>query len=414
MASSLPRIAFAGLGAMGYGMATHLVKSGFPITGFDVFQPTLNRFIQENPNASTAKTPREAVEDVDILIVMVATSTQATPLLFDSETGAVGGLKENATIIMCSTVAPAYIAEVQHRIEEMGFAAVRLIDSPVSGGAERAAAGTLSIFASGSEDDLAGVKTVLECMSDTRKLYTVGDLGAGSNAKLIHQIFAGIHIAMSSEAMGLAALAGWDTKEAFERLSKGGGSSWMFENRVPPMFDPNHQKYSAITIIAKDVGIITSTARQHNFPLPVLATAEQLYLTAISAGWGAEDDCVLVRLYLPSQPDLVSTRAGCSSPSASPSISLDTIENLMVGVHTAAVAEAMAFCVRLGIDVDLMYDIVANAAGASEVFTSLFKELKSNGWWLDDGHMRLFRDRLACYLFSFFRDLFLGVHMKWV
>ncbi|KAI4181193.1 MAG: hypothetical protein LQ348_005058, partial [Seirophora lacunosa] len=380
MASQPPRIAFAGLGAMGFGMATHLVNSGFSVTGFDVYQPSLDRFITENPSASAAETPREACQDAHFLIVMVATSVQATPLLFDEQTGAVRGLSENTTIIMCSTVAPAYIAEIQQLLKSAGKQRIRLIDSPVSGGAVRAAVGTLSIFASGAPDDVEHARSVLQCMSDANKLYEIpGGLGGGSNAKLIHQIFAGVHIAMCSEAMGLAALAGWDTKEAFDFLSKGGGSSWMFENRVPPMFDPDHVKYSAVTIIAKDVvssdssfhlsavyhtqrgryeltvcweqGIITSTARAHAFPLPVLGAAEQLYLTAVSAGWGAEDDCVLTRLFLPSQPDLVATQAGHpSSTSSPPRISLQTIEDLMVGVHLAGLAEAMRFCTRLGVD----------------------------------------------------------------
>ncbi|KAL8968066.1 MAG: hypothetical protein Q9197_005081, partial [Variospora fuerteventurae] len=101
-------------------------------------------------------------------------------------------------------------------------------------------------------------------------------------------------------------------------------------------------------------GIITSTARAHAFPLPVLGTAEQLYLTAIAAGWGAEDDCVLTRLYLPSQPDLVAPQAGHSSspssPSSPPRISLQMIEDLMIGVHLAGMVEAMSFCARLGVD----------------------------------------------------------------
>lgn len=240
---------------MGYGMAAHLVKSGFPVTGLDVYQPSVDRFEKENPSASVAKTPLEAVQDSDFLIVMVATSVQATPLLFDEGTGAVKGMKQNASIIMCSTVAPAYIAELQTLLADQGRQDIRLVDSPVSGGAGRAANGTLSIFASASDAaHISHARAILECMSDERKLYEIpGGLGGGSNAKLIHQIFAGVHIAMSSEAMGLAALAGWDTKKAYDKLSGGDGSSWMFENRVPPMFDPNHAKYSAIMIITKDV-----------------------------------------------------------------------------------------------------------------------------------------------------------------
>ncbi|KAL8782377.1 MAG: hypothetical protein Q9213_005418 [Squamulea squamosa] len=294
MASQSPKIAFAGLGAMGYGMAAHLVKSGFAVTGFDVYQPALDRFSQEVEGALAAKTPREAAQDVDFFICMVANSVQATPLLFDGETGAVKELKENATIIMYSTVAPAYIEEIQRRLKD---------------------------------------------------------------------IFAGIHIAMANEAMGLAAAAGLDTKDAYEKLKGSEASSWMFENRVPPMLDSNSPR----------------------FPLPLLSTAEQLYLTAISNGWGAEDDCVLVRLYLPpDQGDLVVRQVGTKSsptaPNVSHNVSWETIRDIMIGVHVAAITEAMGFCEHIGIDVALMYDVVNNAAGNSRMLESCFRGLKKQGW----------------------------------
>ena len=252
MALPTPKLAFAGLGAMGYGMATHLLKSGYAVTGSDVYQPALDRFLTESPSASTARTPKEAAENVEFFICMVANFLQATPLLFDDEKGTVKGLKKDASIIMCSTVAPAYIDEIQQRLTEMGRDDIKLIDAPVSGGAARAAAGTLSIFASGSRPDLENARSVLECMSG--KLYEIpGGLGGGSKAKLIHQIFAGVHIAMASEAMGLAARAGLDTREVFGRVRESEGSSWMFENRVPHMLEKGKGGYSSMTIIAKDV-----------------------------------------------------------------------------------------------------------------------------------------------------------------
>lgn len=86
------------------------------------------------------------------------------------------------------------------------------------------------------------------------KLYTVpGGLGSGSKIKLIHQIFAGINIAMASEAMGLVAAAGLHPRKAFDEIRGSEGDSWMFGNRVPHMLDPGLPPYSAITIIAKDV-----------------------------------------------------------------------------------------------------------------------------------------------------------------
>jgi 3-hydroxyisobutyrate dehydrogenase len=396
MAPSMPALAFAGLGAMGYGMAAHLLKSGFPVVGYDVYAPVMEKLVAAG--GKSAKTPREAVKDVEFFVCMVANSVQATPLLFDPENGAVGALRKDATILMCSTVAPAYIAEARSRLDEMGRTDVRLVDSPVSGGAARAANGTLSIFSSGTKSDLGNAHPILDCMAG--KLYNVpGGIGAGSNAKLIHQIFAGINIAMASEAMGLAAAAGLDTQKAFDYLKESEGNSWMFSNRVPYMLNTNLPPYSAITIIAKDVAIITSTSRAKKFPLPLLSTAEQLYMTGISAGWGKEDDCVMVRLYLPGRGDLVAKQAGLATDvNPTSPITVETIKDLMLGVHLAAVAEAMKFSEHLGLDTDLVYDIVTNAAGASAAFLMSFEEMRKGAWSLKavagvDG----IRDRLVSF-----------------
>ena len=249
MPASKPTVAFAGLGAMGYGMAAHLLNSDFPVVGYDVYSPLMDRFVAQG--GAVARTPREAVKEADILICMVATSVQATALFFDEIIGAVRGLRSDATIIMCATVAPLYIEELRKRLGEFR-SDIHLIDSPVSGGAGRAANGTLSILSSGEEAHLDYASSVLECMSS--KLYRIpGGLGGGSKAKMIHQIFAGVNIAMASEAMGLAATAGFNTREAFDELRIRDGNSWMFSNRVPHMLDPALGPYSAINIIAKDV-----------------------------------------------------------------------------------------------------------------------------------------------------------------
>ena len=398
MATTKPRIAFAGLGAMGFGMASHLLKAGFPVIGYDVYGPSMERFVAAG--GVSASSSREVAKDVEFFICMVATSVQATPLLFEPETGAIMPLPDNATILMCSTVAPAYIDEILRLLSNAGRPDIRLIDCPVSGGAGRAADGTLSIFSSGDDSALDHAHPILECLSS--KLYKIpGDLGSGSKAKLIHQIFAGVNIAMASEAMGLAASAGMNTQQAYDELRQSEGNSWMFTHRVPPMLDPNHAPYSAITIITKDVGIITSTSRAFKFPLPLLSISEQLYLTALTAGWGKEDDCAMMRLYLPARPDLVAQQAASFESLPHPAVSLGDIKDLMVGVHLAAVSEAMSFCEYLGVDADLMFDIVSNAAGASEVFLKAFKPMQQEGWLLkglpDAFHIR---DRLVSALSS--------------
>ena len=351
--------------------------------GFDVYAPCMAKFVAAG--GQSAKSPREATKDVKFLICMVANSVQATPLLFDSDTGAIVSMPKHATILMCSTVAPAYIDEITQRLAELGRSDVRLIDCPVSGGAGRAADGTLSIFSSGEDSDLEHANSILESMSS--KLYKIpGGLGGGSKAKLIHQVFAGIHIAMASEAMGLAAAAGLNTQEAFEELKESEGGSWMFTHRVPPMLDRSMPPYSAISIIAKDVGIITSTNREARISLPLLSLAEQLYVNAIAAGWEKEDDCAMVRLYLPGRPDLVAQQARSFKSSQSSAVSVDDIKHLMVGVHLAATCEAMEFCRRLRIDANLMFDIVSNAAGNSAAFEKYFSSLQESNYVL--GHIR--------------------------
>ena len=118
------------------------------------------------------------------------------------------------------------------------------------------------------------------------------------------------------------------------------------------------------------------------FPLPMLSVAEQLYTTAISAGWGKEDDCVMTRLYLPNRPDLVVEQVKPSKNSESTQLQFDDVKFLLIGVHLAVISEAMSFCEKLGIDTDIMFDIVSNAAGSSMIFVDSFKHMQKENWSL--------------------------------
>ena len=132
------------------------------------------------------------------------------------------------------------------------------------------------------------------------------------------------------------------------------------------------------------------------FPLPLLSTAEQLYTTAISAGWGKEDDCVMTRPYQPNRPDLVVEQAEASQASEPPQLKFQDISYLLIGVHVAVVSEAMSFCEKLGIDTDIMFDIVSNAAGSSVMFTRSFKDMRNKKWSLEGvPHATMVRDQLV-------------------
>ncbi len=257
-------------------MASHLVKTSYHVTGFDVYEPSLARF--KDAGGDISRSPREAVEGVEFLICMVANSQQADSVLFDPANGAVQGkymqhyatqflatatiefcltppylaLPLNATIIICSTVPSAYLTQIQSNLESMNRNDIFLIDSPVSGGTVRAANGTLTILVSASSAALNQGQQVLSDMSE--KLFIIpGGIGAASNVKMVNQLLAGVHIAAAAEAMGLAAKMGLNTRRVYDIIINAAGNSWMFENRVPHMLDNDWAPKSALDIFVKDM-----------------------------------------------------------------------------------------------------------------------------------------------------------------
>lgn len=299
-------IAFAGLGAMGFGMASHLVRCGHRVTGFDVYEPSLEKF--RAAGGQTASSPKQAASGSDIFICMVANAQQADTVLFDLQDGAVQELPKNATVILSSTVPAAFLKTVQLKLDELNRADIFLLDCPVSGGTIRAADGKLTILVAGTETAVKNGHAVLSALSEN--LYIIpGGVGQASNVKMINQLLAGVHIAAAAEAMGLAAKMGLNTRQVYEIIVNAAGNSWMFENRVPHMLENDLTPYSALNIFVKDMGIVTSSARQHFLPLPISSVAEQLYISGSSQGYGREDDSGLVRIFNPSTPAIVYDQA---------------------------------------------------------------------------------------------------------
>lgn len=203
-ASSNPQIGFIGLGAMGFGMATQLVASGYKVKGFDVYGPQVEKF--EARGGVAASSLGDAATGSNVLIIMVATAAQASEALFSDPSGAILGLKPGSLIILCSTVSPEDVYEFRGRIPE----GIRFIDAPVSGGAVRAADGTLTILASGSKDDIAFARPFLEAMAGKDTLHIIPgksalgelhEIGNGMKAKTVHQTLAGIHITSESQSV---------------------------------------------------------------------------------------------------------------------------------------------------------------------------------------------------------------------
>jgi putative dehydrogenase len=130
------------------------------------------------------------------------------------------------------------------------------------------------------------------------KLYRLGERpGQGSKVKMINQLLAGVHIAAAAEAMALGLKAGCDARALYEVITNSAGNSWMFGNRVPHILDGDYTPLSAVNIFVKDLGIVLDYAKKSFFPLPLSATAHQMFLQASAAGHGGEDDSAVVKIF---------------------------------------------------------------------------------------------------------------------
>ncbi|EYU40112.1 hypothetical protein MIMGU_mgv1a000277mg [Erythranthe guttata] len=289
---TVKRIGFIGLGAMGFGMATHLVKSNFTVLGFDVYKPTLSRF--EKEGGIPGSSPAEVSKDADVLVVMVTNESQAESVLY-GDNGAVAALPSGASIVISSTVSPAFVSQLERRLQSEQKN-LKLVDAPVSGGVIKAANGTLTIMASGAEEALEHAGSVISALSE--KLYIInGGCGAGSGVKMVNQLLAGVHIASAAEAMAFGARLGLNTRLLFDVIKNSAGTSWMFENRAPHMVENDYTPLSALDIFVKDLGIVSRECSSRRVPLHVSNAAHQLFLSGSASGWGRIDDSAVVKVY---------------------------------------------------------------------------------------------------------------------
>jgi L-threonate 2-dehydrogenase len=288
--SAKPRIAVIGLGSMGYGMASALKRAGFDVTGCDVAATAIARF--ESEGGKGAGTPAAAAKDADIVVSVVVNAAQTETILFGKE-GVAETLAKGAVFVSSATMDPEVAKRLAKQLEATG----RLyLDAPISGGAQRAAQGELTILASGSSAAFAKARPALDAMA--AKLYELGDApGQGAAFKMINQLLAGVHIAAASEAIAFAAKQGLDIRKVYEVITASAGNSWMFENRMPHVLDGDYTPRSAVEIFVKDLGIIQDMARNAKFPVPVSAAALQMFLMTAASGMGRDDDASVARMY---------------------------------------------------------------------------------------------------------------------
>ncbi|MDO4887700.1 MAG: NAD(P)-dependent oxidoreductase [Actinomycetaceae bacterium] len=286
------KVAVLGLGSMGLPMAAWLSRS-FEVTGFDVF--AARRELAQFPVASSA---REAAAGADIALVAVRNHAQLDDVLYGDD-GVAGVLGEGAVVVLTSTVG---IASAVATAKKLGEDGIGLVDAPVSGGPARAGDGTLLVTCGAYPDVYAKARPVLEEMAGN--LVLVGDEpGKGQAMKTVNQLLCGVHIAAAAEALALAGTLGLDQSKALEALMSGAAESFMLGHRGPRIIEAyaggDPEVISRLDIFVKDMGIVTSAAKDAGLAVPVAAAAEQLYLLGLSRGQAADDDSTVVRVVAP-------------------------------------------------------------------------------------------------------------------
>ena len=287
---SKKNVGVIGLGAMGLGIARSLLRNGFNVHACDVRAAVTEQFASEGGVACA--TPAALAAECEVVITVVVNADQTETVLF-GENGVVAALRPGAVIIGCATVAPDFAVKLGQRLTAEGFL---YLDAPISGGAAKAASGEMTMMTSGPADVYAAADPVLQGMAG--KVYRLGNVhGLGSKVKIINQLLAGVHIAASAEAMALGLREGVDPDALYDVITHSAGNSWMFENRVPHILKADYTPLSAVDIFVKDLGLVLDTARASKFPLPLSATAHQMFMQASSAGYGREDDSAVIKIF---------------------------------------------------------------------------------------------------------------------
>jgi L-threonate 2-dehydrogenase len=284
------KVAVIGLGTMGLGAALNLHRKGHAVTGCELREPARDELV--TAGAAAVASPAELPADLEAVVVFVVNAAQTEAVLF-GDAGCLAKLRPGTVILCCATVAPEAARALGKRVIDDGFL---VLDSPVSGGRVGAHAGTMTVMASGSDAAFEKAQPVLDAIST--KVWKLGaEPGIGSTVKMVNQLLAGVHIATAAEALALGIRAGADARTLYDVISTSAGSSWMWQNRVPHILDADDTPLSAVNIFVKDLGIVLDQARTLTFPLPLAATAHQLFLAAAAHGEGARDDAFVIRVW---------------------------------------------------------------------------------------------------------------------
>jgi 3-hydroxyisobutyrate dehydrogenase len=267
----MAKVAFLGLGVMGYPMAGHLkVKGGHEVTVYNRSAAKAERWVAEHGGHS-ATTPRQAAQGQDFVMTCVGNDNDLREVTLGPD-GAFAGIGKGA-VFVDHTTASAEIARELHA--EAGKRGFDCIDAPVSGGQAGAENGVLTVMCGGDAAPYGRAESVI--MAYARMCKLLGPSGAGQLTKMVNQICIGGLVQALAEGIHFAHKAGLDVEAVIETISKGAAQSWQMENRYKTMSAGKFDFGFAVDWMRKDLAICLAEARRNGAQLPVTALVDQLY-----------------------------------------------------------------------------------------------------------------------------------------
>ena len=267
----MAKVAFIGLGVMGYPMAGHLKTQGkHEVTVYNRTSQKAQKWVEEY-NGKVAKTPKLAVEDAEYIFCCVGNDDDLRSVTI-GEDGAFHAVKQGAIFIDNTTASADVARELDAQAKDMGF---RFLDAPVSGGQAGAENGTLTVMVGGEEKTFEEAKPIIE--SYAQMVGLMGDVGAGQLTKMMNQICIAGLVQGLAEAIHLGQKAGLDIEKVVEVISKGAAGSWQMVNRHQTMNKGEYEHGFAVDWMRKDLEICLNEAKSQGATLPVTALVDQFY-----------------------------------------------------------------------------------------------------------------------------------------
>lgn len=281
------QVGFIGLGIMGAGMASNLLRDGHDLTVWNRTASRMAPLVDQGANA--AASPAEVASQCDIVMICVSDTPDVQQVVLGDH-GVLEGIRPGSLVIDHSTISPSATMKLAKAAEAKG---AHWLDAPVSGGSEGAVKGTLSIMIGGAADQVERAMPYLNSVGST--ITHVGGQGAGQLVKVVNQILVVGNQLAASEALLVAQAGGLDLEKTLDAVKGGAAGSWMLANRGPQMIVRDWRPGFTIDLQQKDLRLVLEAANDLGVPIPGTSLIYQLYRGLQTQGLGSEGNHALVK-----------------------------------------------------------------------------------------------------------------------